>query len=130
FVASRPTSAWRIGAGAWSTVDVDNIPYAVWGTSASDVWMGGWLGTMHFNGSTWLLHNDEMIKAFSGTSASDVLAIGKYGRIEHWNGTQWSTVAEVRGTFRALAGHLAAGRRGELQYYDGTMWSVLRRPAT
>ena len=76
--------------------------YAIWGSSASDVFAGAQDGVLyHYNGTAWsnisgykaLTKND--IKAFWGTSGSDVYAVCfGYGaeKILHYNGTTLSAL--------------------------------------
>ena len=76
---------------------------AVWGTSASDIWVAGDLGTVaHFDGSTWTSQvRDPLlnVKSICG-HGSDVyfggeVYQGTIDRLHKWNGS-WSTVDGTR----------------------------------
>jgi hypothetical protein len=67
---------------------------ATWGSSASDVWTVGDLGTiLHWGGSGWAAApsgTTQRLNGVWGTSANDAWAVGNSGTIERWNGTKWS----------------------------------------
>ncbi len=79
---------------------------SVWGSSASDVWVVGSVGTvLHWNGSSWSTARTGTGSQLTGvwsTSASDAWAVGSAGTILHWNGSAWSNVAS--GTTAGLDG--------------------------
>jgi len=73
--------------------------YAVWGSSASDVWAVGHGGTaLHYDGTRWSAKSSGTaydITSIRGTSASNIFAItGGYsgGDLLHYDGTSWTTV--------------------------------------
>jgi len=78
------------------------ILYAVWGSSATDVFFGGkaWGGTgrgviYHFDGTNWSTcelkeNEDNTIRSIWGTSSTDVFAVCESGQIYHYNGEAWS----------------------------------------
>ena len=74
--------------------------HSAWGTSATNVWMGGDSGTMlHWNGAQWQAKSSGVtgdIVSISGTSASDIFAVASdhnyYGSLIHYDGTSWSSI--------------------------------------
>ena len=66
----------------------------VWGTSSSDLFAVGMIGTiLHYEGTEWsdmTSGTTQGLYAVWGTSSSDVYAVGTYGVILHYDGTQWS----------------------------------------
>lgn len=72
---------------------------AVWGTSASDLWVVGDYFILHGNSGVWSqaalpsgLPVGTSFKAVWGTASSDVWAVGTFGLILHFNGTSWQEV--------------------------------------
>jgi len=69
---------------------------AVWGSSATDVWAGGFSGLLHWNGTAWsqvvVVGLSDEVVSISGTSANDVLAATFTGRVFHFDGTHWAEV--------------------------------------
>jgi hypothetical protein len=66
---------------------------AIWGTSASDVWIGGSLGALvHYDGSTWSTVSglgSGDISGIWGSSSTDVYVVNRAGEIWHYNGSSW-----------------------------------------
>src|SRR6266436_350373 len=83
----------------WSTVPNGSTQQlmGVWGTSSSDVWAGGQLGTiLHYNGTTWSTFTNpatDYLYSAWGASPSDVWIVGRRGQTLRYNGTAWSAVA-------------------------------------
>jgi photosystem II stability/assembly factor-like uncharacterized protein len=71
--------------------------YSVWGSSASDVWMVGWNGTiLHHDGSSWSTPASPTthgIETVFGTSASNIWAGGYPGFLLHNDGQKWSKLS-------------------------------------
>jgi hypothetical protein len=92
------TRAGDAGGLAWQSVDsqASVVLDAVWGSSASDVWTVGDLGTIRHLASD-RSHWDPVesgtrapLHAVWGSSASDVWAVGGVGTILHFDGKTWS----------------------------------------
>ncbi len=66
------------------------INYAVWASSACDVWVGGVGGTVsRFDGGSWsssTLFAGKSIFAVQGRAPNDVWLVGQTGLIRQWNG--------------------------------------------
>jgi hypothetical protein len=80
------TSAWT-----WQNpLPQGNLLTSVWGSSASDVFAVGELGTiLHYNGSAWSTMTSSTTNYLYdvwGNSTSDVFAVGWYGAILHYSG--------------------------------------------
>jgi hypothetical protein len=68
-------------------------PYAVWGSSATDVWMGGEGGLLlHWDGHSWEAapsFTQANISAILGTAADNIYALAR-GLLWHYNGVDWA----------------------------------------
>ncbi|HEY0022505.1 MAG TPA: Ig-like domain-containing protein [Longimicrobium sp.] len=78
----------------WTLMDTahDQGNWAVWGTSASNVYVANWTSILHFDGTRW--HNVDTVQWHGtldiwGTGEDNIYAVGQTGRILHWNGTAW-----------------------------------------
>jgi hypothetical protein len=64
--------------------------YAVWGSSGSDIFVGGPNGTLqHFDGTAWkqmTAPSSVKVAGISGSSSTDVFAVGDGGAIWHYTG--------------------------------------------
>ena len=83
---------------AWSAVDFGGTIdpsglTAIWGTSASDLWLGDSSnGRVHrWNGTTWSTTVTQVVEVTDiwGSSSSDVYVSGIFG-LSHWNGATWT----------------------------------------
>jgi len=126
----------RYDGTAWTEIDTIPSPpayRAIWGSSASDIFVVGGLGRIVHNsgGPGWAEHStptSELLNYVWGTGPSDVYAVGRNGTILHYNGSVWS--AMTSGTTEELytiwGGRYndvyAAGADGTLLRYDGTSW--------
>ncbi|WP_207689828.1 hypothetical protein [Desulfonema limicola] len=109
--------------------------YGVWGSSASDVFVVGDIGTiMHYDGSTWQRMEsgtDRILYKVWGTSPTDVFAVGSDGVILHYDGTRWTPMKSGTDVlFRGLWGSsgsdvFAVGDRGTILHYDGSTWKSM-----
>ena len=115
--------------------------FAVWGSSATDVYAGGATGTLiHYDGLAWSavgssgLAASEDVTAIWGTSSSNVYvgaatATAGLG-LHRWNGTSWSTVTAGINAVRAIWGSSATdiyvgGDFGFMRHWNGTSWSTV-----
>jgi hypothetical protein len=75
--------------------------YGVWGSSGSDVFAVGELGTiLHYDGTAWSTMSSgttEQLYGVWGSSGSDVFAVGLHGSILHYDGTGWSAMSSGTG---------------------------------
>ncbi|NCC52510.1 MAG: hypothetical protein EOM20_15010, partial [Spartobacteria bacterium] len=103
----------RYNGSSWSSQTLSNgYYYGVWGTSASDVFVGGYKYVnssyqipmiVHYNGTTWsymeMPHYNGSANAFPyrimdlwGTASNDVYASGSQGMVIHYDGDEWDYV--------------------------------------
>jgi hypothetical protein len=92
----------RVGDGGggltWQSVDsqASVVLSAVWGSSASDVWTVGDIGTIRHlaaDRSHWepvASNTMERLNAIWGSAKDDVWAVGDAGTILHFDGTRWA----------------------------------------
>ena len=114
---------------------VPRVPdiHAVWGSSASDVWMVGDGGApLHWDGSTWTNWWGGVpngLGGISGTATNDVWAVGSAGTIVHWDGNGWTRVASntTSDLFAVWANTptsaWAVGSDGTIVQLSGATWS-------
>jgi hypothetical protein len=62
----------------------------VWASAATDVWVTGPCGTLHFDGANWTQSNTMGGRRVWGSSKDDVWVAGASGALMHWDGTAWS----------------------------------------
>ena len=112
---------------------------SVWGTSASDVWVGGAAGgptsLQHWTGSSWAPSPGYCSTAGKcattgiwGTASNDVWAVGT--EILHYDGVAWNFDDVPPATLRAVWGSASnnvytGGDAGGLYRYNGTFWSQI-----
>lgn len=144
------SDVWVAGAGglmshydgtSWSifTPGTGQALLAVWASSPSDVWVVGFEGTFHYNGTSWapVTNMSGDFVGLSGTSQSDVWAVGRPGP-SHYDGTSWSGAtqesafpeipfgvwASSRTDAWAVGVNLAsAGYVSKIAHYNGMTWS-------
>lgn len=111
---------------------------AVWGSSATDVWVVGET-VLHYDGTSWTEvagFSGKSLYDVWGTDASDIWLVGTSGRIHHYDGSKWSEVASgVTQTLRTVAGTgrndvWIGGQSGLLLRWNGTAWSKVSAPAS
>jgi len=109
---------------------------AIWGTSASSLWVAGDSGALYFfDGTDWTFEGNGTASfvGLSGTSDDDVWAI-REGEIWHRDAVGWTLISigslspEPSGTLSAIWAAAAddvwaVGSNGLLLHYDGA-WSV------
>ncbi len=124
------------GTPAWTLPLPQGDPFhGVWGSSSSDVYAVGDLGTVyHYNGSAWsqvAVPTANHMRGAFGFSASDVTIVGDAGTILHWNGSTWSaqssgTANILRGVWGAAANDVyAMGDAGTLLHWNGSAWAAV-----
>ncbi len=165
--ANSPTDAWAVGyypgpnsmlvgsIAHWNGVawgDVTDAPptnqlFAVWGSSASDVWVVGdeVVGegleaiVLHFNGSAWTVAYTESVQDFGrvwGSGPSDVWVSGLGGMVR-FDGATWSKAGPTSATVHTFEGVWGTGpsdiwawgmddggENGWVFHYDGDAWSA------
>ncbi|HEX3772009.1 MAG TPA: hypothetical protein VHV30_14135 [Polyangiaceae bacterium] len=94
-------------AGEDAPTSLNGLPTAngfqgVWGTSDSDVWAVGDMGTIvHFDGTTWTLVPSgvtDNLTGIMGIGPDDVFVTGDQGNLLHWDGHTWSIASAVQDT--------------------------------
>jgi hypothetical protein len=129
---------------------------AVTAISATDIWaVGNQAGINlieHYNGTSWSIVTSptgthQGILGVSGSSSSDVWAVGMAGRYAgvqtlHWNGTAWSSVTAPSPTnqsdllavsARTTSDAWGVGLNNDgttlIEHWNGTAWSVVTSPS-
>lgn len=125
----------RRGSPNWTLVPNSPDGRALWGTSASDIWVispGAGSVLEHFNGSsvdpcttcTWPMFLFDLW----GSSTNDVFAVGQDGTILHYNGAAWSamtsgTTLDVMKIWGSGPNDVYAVASPNVLHYDGTAWT-------
>ena len=124
-------------SGTWSWTDKGSSgvpwPYAIGGTSPSDVWVARKAGNMfHWNGTAWsMVSLTGGWRGVWGTAANDVFAVGSAGVIAHYNGSAWSTMpSPTLENLRRVWGSsptdvYATGSNATILHYDGSAWTAM-----
>jgi hypothetical protein len=94
----------------------------------------------HFDGNTWNIvynNNGFDLLAISGVGTTEVIAVGKNGRIVRLLGSDWTV--QTSGTTQELravwgdpngSGAFAVGTGGTILHYDGSTWTAQISPTT
>ena len=151
--ASSPSNVWAGGfdilAGAadifgtlihfdgttWAEPPVDDLLLAgrpvtaIFGASPTDLW--GAPG-MHWDGTTWsrvLSERTAGVVAIQGRATDDLVAVGRDGRVLHFNGDTWEdwnttlTDDQIVDAWGAPNGEIFAVTETMILHYDGRGWS-------
>lgn len=117
YTGPGPAAAWR----------------GIWSDGASTVWLvgdGGRIRRIGPAGADVLDAQGDDLLAVSGATGSDVWAVGRRGRIVHWDGTRWfdylpKTRRDLYAVHMAASTTVwAAGDAGAILRWDGLTWGV------
>lgn len=90
-------SVYVLDGGTWSALPMPPASYTImWAAPDGHVFLAGLGGvTAQFDGTAWTpgMAGTQTLLAISGTSSSDVYAVGNASTIQHWNGSAWTAVA-------------------------------------
>jgi len=113
---------------------------AVWGSSAQDVWIADYAGSLHhFNGTTLFktTTGTSFIYGIHGTGPNDIHAVVTNGTVLHYDGSYWSQplVVGTGAGLRDVWAHsatvaFAVGDSGTILRYDGASWSSMTSGTT
>jgi hypothetical protein len=138
---------WRYNGTSWvsqSLICSCNL-FGVWGTSIGDVFAVGTNSViMHFSSGSWSSQTSAQTmtnRAVWASPSNDVFIVGEGGtRIQHYNGTGWSTQASGLdlGGLYGVAGTSSTnvfavgwdGSAGVILRYNGSSWSPMTHGAT
>jgi hypothetical protein len=124
----------RSSAGVWTLLagSLDNA-VRVWGSALNDIWIATNSGLEHWDGigpgTTLCATCATRMWALSGTSASDVFAVGDSGSILHWNGAAWTAMTSnatgfLDDVFAVSASDVhVVGYNGVYLHYNGVAWT-------
>ena len=140
-----PTEAYAVGGfsspamikwngSTWAPFPIGGVDTgltSVWGSSPSDLWIGGWTGVFHFDGSQWATTPAPLAGQpfwhLWGRGPGDVWAVGGSagtGLAFHNDGAHWSTVDVGRAD--SLRSVWSAGGAGNT-WFVGDVGTLVRR---
>ena len=82
----------------------------------------------------WTSPTSAFLRSVFMVSPDDGWAVGQYGTIIHWNGTEWSTVTSPTSRFLYSVFMVnaddgwAVGDEGTIVHWNGTEWSMVTSP--
>jgi hypothetical protein len=137
-------SKWRVicndNGWCWENpLPQPNTLEGIWGSSPDDIWAVGQRGTiLHWDGTNWV----GTIAGWAypcndiwGSSATNIWAVGN--KIIHYDGYQWSVVAEIgaphtlQGIWGTAADDIwAVGGYGNILRWDGSNWNSVQSRTT
>jgi len=87
---------------SWRRVYIDAVNnckwlYAIWGTSAANIFAGGGSCILHYDAYGWSkmpINLSHSISGIWGTSPTDVYAVDSYGGVYRYNGQVWTTIRD------------------------------------
>ncbi len=131
-VSSASTQGWI----SEKNPDPNGNLFAIWGSSASDVFAVDETGPiLHYDGKVWstITSPNQNIGFLSiwGSSSTDIFAVGEAGNIIHYNGQAWSTMnspstSDLYSVWGSSSSDVfAVGDFGTIIHYDGRMWSTI-----
>lgn len=113
----------------------------VWGTSATDVYVGGLfnLTIIHYDGQEWSTVTSDpdeswpVVTDIWGSSPVNIFASGTKGIIKQFNGNEWHTLSVANENLHSIWGSssenvFAVGDRGTIFHYDGDEWYQMEQP--
>jgi uncharacterized repeat protein (TIGR02543 family) len=140
--AASPTAAWATGQSAsnimswdgtqWTVLDnavlpIKQSPTAIWGSSATDVWVadGSGTGLWFYNGNGWVLNNQiqVLVTSLNGTSSSDIWA-GVSGGVYHFDGSNWTKMTITGSTQQIIS--ISATATNDAWFVEKTTGYVFR----
>ena len=116
-----------------------NTINAVWGSSATNIFAVGSLGTiLTFNGTSWSLLTPSIttldLFCVWGSSTENVYVGGYTGKLLRYNGLAWKTVSlGTSQTLKSIWGSSASdvyatGSEGTIIHFDGSTWNTVAIP--
>ncbi len=125
---------------SWSPIILPDSTFgtqAIWGTSASDMWvLGQSTGTtLHYDGSSWTTTSPGFAGIW-GFSSTDVYAVSGSGYMYQYDGTSWSLIGKaINQAHHDLWGSsstnvFAVGANGTIVHYDGSTMSTMSSGTT
>ncbi len=131
-IARTATSGtvYRYQSGTWQNMLSQDDILGIWARAGNEAVVVGGHGVRRFDGSTWDNHYAGRMTAVWGSASNDVWAVGSYGKINHWDGTQWtdlmvyqdSTLFDIYGT--AATSIVAVGTDGFIRHHDQSGWRI------
>ena len=130
----------RYDGSEWSVFEEfpggDTILWSLWGTSASDMYTGGYSTfgddfLYHYDGTSWSAQDNvnSAIYGIWGSSSDDIYAVGVAGYKMHYNGSTWSDESSHYVDFKSINGTSAGdiytvGQYGLIEYNNGSTWQI------
>lgn len=116
--------------------------YDISSVSSSDAWSVAYNGIYHYSGSEWNTvstpnNYSRAISVTPGSNGNEVWAVGWYGSILRWNGSNWSVATspttELLTDVEMISstdGWAVGNRNGLVLHWDGSSWSKVAFPSS
>ncbi len=144
FIVGFEGNIWHYDGSAWALMSDTGYERALqdaWGSAGDDVYIvganivsGDGGAVLHYDGAGWAVDStyfEHDLFGVSGTSSSDVVAVGRNGAIYRFDGTVWNLEPSGTTSFlrRVWAGapdnYWAVGVDGTIVHYDGVSWQTV-----
>jgi hypothetical protein len=139
--AAAADDVWAVGDGGtilhwdgrtWTSRRIAGVNedfWSIWGSSPTDVWLGGIGNGYHWNGTTWARTGPYNAISIDGSGPQDAwAAIDRTGEAMRYDGTSWKTVTLPKAQVTGCSSVKAIGPRDvwlaceQLFHYDGTQY--------
>ncbi len=135
----------RFDGAVWSETSITgaspNTDFTgIWGSATDDVWVAArsYAGIWRYDGNNWFKQSvaGADFRDIHGAGPDAVWAVGRYGSIRMWNGTNWQsqsagTTKDIFSVHAVSATEAyAGGADGTLLRWDGNSWSTMPSPTT
>jgi hypothetical protein len=131
---------WHVDESGWTLQDIDfaSSVRSMWSTGPEELWLVGDGGMIRRWTPTGVENMDapgDDLLAVNGAHGADVWAVGRHGRIVHWNGDVWfDYLSRTRRDLYAVHAPdpltvWAAGEAGSIVKWDGIRWEVHNQSA-
>lgn len=131
-IAAGYGAVHRRAGTSWTPETRPAAAFAVWGSSATDLWSVGTRAIDHLEGGTWksfIREERAKVRGIAASDPSNVVAVGESGTVLRRNGGQWQKeTTGDSGDLNAVwtlgaTSTVAVGQNGRIWRWNGASWS-------
>ncbi|MEO8841255.1 MAG: hypothetical protein ABI591_03710 [Kofleriaceae bacterium] len=139
--AISSTSAYHFDGHVWTKVTIADFsyPYAIAGSSGSNVWIAEYGGVAHhFNGSSWTktqTPGTNILYTIWSAAPNDAWAGSNSNGLYHWNGGSWASVASPYtgadpqynafvGLYGTASNNVWLSNGSQVFHWNGSAWAA------